>query len=155
LADFHRAYPRFRTMLYIAPTGRIVAAHPLVTPDGNKLVGQDVSDRQYFKQTMATRKPFVSDVFISRQMGTDPIVTLTAPVLNPDGSIHGVAYASLHCSRFRDFQASLASLGKSELVILDKQERLIFASPGAPFTAAQALHESPLVFPSPGKAESL
>ena len=29
---------------------------------------------------MANRQPFISDVILARRMGTDPIVTLTAPV---------------------------------------------------------------------------
>src|SRR5258706_227578 len=86
---------------------------------------------------MATRHPFISDVFVGREM--KPVVTLTAPVKNPDGSVRMVVSGSLWCSRFKEFGASLSSLKQNEMVILDQQSRVIFATPGAPFEVLQPL----------------
>jgi signal transduction histidine kinase len=139
IEHYHEVYPAFRILASINVAGKVTASSPDLTPTGRSLRGTDISDRQYFRETLASLRPYVSDVFISRELGTDPIVSLTAPVLAPDGSLRAILYGSLRCSRFTDLGASLSSLGNSELVILDQQNRVIFASAGAPFKPMQAL----------------
>ncbi len=145
LEKFHTLYPAFRTLAVIEPSGRLALSNPRFTPDGRDVRGTDLSDRLYFRETLATRKPFVSDVFLGREMGADPIVTLTAPILNEDGSVRAVLSGSLRCARFTDFGNSLVSLKQNEMVILDQQRRVIFASNGAPFKDMQPLNGNVLV----------
>ncbi len=130
LESVHRIYPTFRTMAYIGNSGQILAADPPTAPDGRHLIGADLSDRPYFKKTLSMGAPYVSDVFMSRQMGTDPIVTLTAPVWNPDGTIRGIAYGSLRCSLFKELWTSLSSLEQGQMLIVDQNDIVIYASPG-------------------------
>ncbi len=141
IRKIHGVYPMFRTIAYINPRGRIVAGDPSVALDGRSLIGYDISDRDYFKKSVATGRPYISDVFIGRRFGTVPIVAMTAPVKNPDGSLRGLVYGSLGCSRFQDLDAALHFLPQGEIVILDQQNRVISSSHGAPFASSQNLPE--------------
>jgi signal transduction histidine kinase len=145
LEKFHELYPEFRTLAVISPSGLLTAVNPRTTPDGRNVKGTDLSDRIYFKETLASKRPYVSDVFMGREMGIDPILTLTAPILNKDGSVRGVLSGSLPCARFKDFGASLSSFKESEMVILDQQGRVIFASAGAPFRPLERLEGDPIL----------
>ena len=139
IEQYHLVYPAFRTLASMDLTGRVIASSPGKTLSGRSVVGTDVSDRAYFKTTLSSRRPFLSDVFISREVGVEPIVSLTAPVFAADGSLRLILYGSLRCSRFTDLGASLSGVEQSELVILDQQNRVIFASDGAPFQPMQSL----------------
>jgi signal transduction histidine kinase len=145
LEKFHEIYPEFRTLALIDPQGHLAAVNPRTTPDGRNPMGVDLSDRVYFKETLASKGPYISDVFMGRQMGSDPILTLTAPILNDDGSVRAVLSGSLPCVRFKEFGASLSSLKESEMVILDQRSRVIFASPDAPFQPLQQLSGTPIL----------
>jgi signal transduction histidine kinase len=130
LESLHKIYPTFRTMALIGPEGRVLAGNPRTNPDGQPVTGTDISDRPYVRETFRTGRPFISDVFIGRQMGADPIVTLTAPINSPDGSVRAIVSGSLRCSRFDDLWKSLASLPQGQLLIVDQQDLVIYASPG-------------------------
>jgi two-component system, sensor histidine kinase len=146
IKQFHNVYPDFRMMSCINLQGRVVTADPLVIINGRTQIGDDFSDREYVRETLATGKPFVSDVFISRPtLGGEPIIVLTAPILNADGSIRALIHGSLRCARFEDFTESLKSLKQSETVILDRQDRVIFATPGAPFQPLESLKDTPIL----------
>ncbi len=145
LEKFHQLYPEFRALAVIDRNGKLAAVSPRTTPDGRKLIGTDLSDRRYFKETLASKLPYISDVFAGRQMGTDPILTLTAPILNDDGSVRAILSGSLPCSRFKEFGASLSSFKESEMVILDQQSRVIFASNDAPFQPLEKLSGTPIL----------
>jgi len=132
LEEFHKVYPTFRTLALIGTNGIVQTASPLVAPNGTNMVGVSLADRPYFKETMASGHLYVSDVFMSRQMGVDPIIAVAVPVRNADGSMRGIAYASLRCSLFNDLWTSLASLRNGQMLILDQQDRVMYASPGVP-----------------------
>ena len=131
LESFHRVYPDFRTIAYMDPHGRLLAVDGPTAADSERMLHiPSVADRDYLQETLRTGKPFVSDVIIGRQMGPDPIVMLTAPVLNADGSVRAVLTGSLRCSEFTRLAASLKPLPNSEILILDQQDRVVFATPG-------------------------
>ena len=69
-------------------------------------------------------------------MGADPIVMLTVPVHDKQGAMAGMVGGSLRCSGFDKLLESISYMKQRELLILDQQSRVIFASPGAPFEAA-------------------
>lgn len=147
LEEFHKLYPTFRTLACMDSSGLVAAINPRTGKNGRRVLDSKVylSDREYFQQTMATGQPFVSDVVLGREMGADPIMILSAPVKNPDGSVRAVLSGSLRCDRFQAFGASLAALKGNEMLILDRLDRVIFATPGAPFQPLQPLHGTPLL----------
>jgi signal transduction histidine kinase len=137
LDEFHRIYPQFRTVSIISPEGKVTAASPAYSPTGNRAAGVDVTDREYFQAARSTGKVFISEVIPARQMGADAIVVLAVPVKNGDGSLRGVLSGSLRCSLFDRLSASLGSLPSSEMVILDRHQRVVYATAGAPLEPLQ------------------
>lgn len=73
-------------LLLLNHEGRVVAELPL----GLERTGTDLSYREYFKQTVATRKPFVSDPYESPQKHQHPVIMFTAPILDRRGTLLGV-----------------------------------------------------------------
>lgn len=144
---FHTLYPAFRTLALIDTRGRLMAVNPERSPDGHSVLGTGVNlaDREYVKKTIATGRPFVSDVFLGREMGADPIVMLTAPVYDSKGAMVAIVAGSLRCSNFQRMVESLSSLKQRELLILDQQSRVVFASSGAPYEPLQRLGDSSLL----------
>lgn len=69
----------FETVLFIAPDGSAVR--------GDGTTGQ-YGDREYFKKVMNTKKPYVSEMLISKATGKISVV-LAAPVMN-NGQLMGV-----------------------------------------------------------------
>ena len=57
--------------------------------------GRDYSYRPYFKETVATKKPAISDPYISSQAHGHPAIMLTAPIFDRDGSLAGFLAGSM------------------------------------------------------------
>jgi signal transduction histidine kinase/ActR/RegA family two-component response regulator len=145
LQQFHLLYPAFRTMALLSPEGKIRAADPNKSANGRSVLGVNLADRDYYKQTVATRRPFVSDVFLGREMGADPIVMLVVPLFDQQGTLIGIVGGSLRCSGFQQLLESISYMKGRELLILDQQSRVIFASSGAPFGPMETLRDSPML----------
>ncbi len=145
IEKFHTLYPAFRTMAIVDMRGILTAVDPLRGATGRSILGLSLADRDYVRQTIATGRPFVSDVFVGREMGADPMVMLTVPVYNQKDEMVGIAGGSLRCSGFHQLLESISYMKNRELLILDQQSRVVFASPGAPFKPLEKLSESPIV----------
>ena len=72
----------FDDLLVIGANGKVIADLPEVPGRA----GLDVSDRDYFKQVMYTRKPIITEPLIGRQH-KEPIVQMVAPVLDARGEV--------------------------------------------------------------------
>lgn len=57
--------------------------------------GKDFSYRPYFKKTVATQKPVISDPYFSSQAHSHPAIMMTAPVFNSKGSLAGILAGSM------------------------------------------------------------
>ena len=144
LESFHKVYPDFRTLACIDAHGRPIAIDGPTGADSRRMMSTipSLANGEYFQKTMQSGRPFVSDAIVGLQMDPDPIVMVTAPVLNSDGSVRAVITGSLRCSEFTRLAASLAPLHASEMEILDQQDRVIFATTNATFTSLQPLRGS-------------
>ncbi len=147
LAKFHSLYPAFRTLALIDLHGTLTAADPIKGANGRSILRVNLADRDYFKQTLATGRPFVSDVFLGRGMGADPIIMLSVPVRDRNGAMVAMVAGSLRCTRFQELLESIAYMRQTELLILDQKDRVILASSGAPFEPMQSLRDSPVITP--------
>jgi signal transduction histidine kinase/CheY-like chemotaxis protein len=145
IEKFHTLYPAFRTMAIVDMRGILTVADPQRGATGRSIVGVSLADRDYVRQTIATGRPFVSDVFLGREMGADPMVMLTVPVYNQKHEMVGIAGGSLRCSGFHQLLESIFYMKERELLVLDQQSRVVFASPGAPFKPLEKLSESPIL----------
>lgn len=71
--------------------GRMIAE----LPAGVTRSGMDFSYREYLKATFASRRPYVSDPYVSSQSHHHPAIMLTAPVLDARGEVQAVLAGSI------------------------------------------------------------
>jgi PAS domain S-box-containing protein len=107
-------------------SGRIVAESPL----GLMRTGNDFSFRDYFKQTVATRRPFLSDPYQSSQTHHHPVVMFTAPVFGSDGSLVGVLGGSVDLTKSSLLvRLTQIKLGRSGYLFLFNSDRMTVLHP--------------------------
>ncbi len=127
LDELRRHYPGFLTLLRTDEQGLIMAASPAINAEGQPMAGHglSVADREYFRQPMATGRPFVSGVFRGRGFGGDLIVAMSAPVLEGSGRPVGVLEGSLNLSRLIEDLGQLGQLAGRTMVIVDRNQRVV------------------------------
>ena len=148
LLVYHDVYRDFLTMLSADADGRIVTATSnvagLLAPIA-ELRGFNVSDRDYFRSPMAGGGTFVSEVFQGRDLGRDPIVAISAPVLTTGGERVGIVEGSLNLRAFRRIDSSRARMDGSVMILVDQRKRVIYASPDAGLAELEPIASRPLV----------
>lgn len=125
-------------MSVFTPEGRLVAELPL----GLERTGTDYSFREYFRQTVATRKPIVSDPYESSQKHHNPAIMFTAPIFSDSGALIGVlgGSADLNSSAFVG-RLTNVKIGKSGYTFLFNEDRLMVLHPD---TSRIMKHDIPL-----------
>lgn len=113
-------------LLLLNSEGRVVAELPL----GLERTGKDLSYREYFKQTVANRKPFISDPYKSSQKHQHPVIMFTAPILDRRGTLLGVmgGRVSLDDLAFFDKLTNI-KMGKGGYPFLFTSDRLMLLHP--------------------------
>lgn len=117
----------FDNGLFLFDTGgRMVAEFPLEL----QRAGKDFSYRDYFRQTVAGRKPLISDPYISSQAHHHPALMFTVPVFDTDGSLIAVMGGSVDLTK-SSFLGRMANvkIGKSGYLFLFNSERLMVLHP--------------------------
>jgi methyl-accepting chemotaxis protein len=102
--------------------------------------GLDVSDRRYFKETMATRQPVIGDPVISKA-SNEAICVLTAPV-EVDGKMVGFAAVALKIGFLSDAVAT-QKLGQTGYGYMINGDGLVIAHPRADMVMKRNLGEVP------------
>ena len=64
-------------------------------PEAAELIGKDFSYRDYFKKTVTSGKPVVSEPFLSTRKHQHPVIMFTAPILDANRRLLGVLCGSL------------------------------------------------------------
>lgn len=141
-----QVYPGFLTMIATDSAGVVRAAAPVTDALGNPVVDgrRSVADRPYFQATMGSGAPNVSDVFLGRGFGRDPIVALSAPLVSTSGRLLGIVEGSLDLTTLRGLEGPPQFI-PTDVVLLDRNDRVIFASRGTGYQVLESLRESPLV----------
>jgi signal transduction histidine kinase/DNA-binding NarL/FixJ family response regulator/HPt (histidine-containing phosphotransfer) domain-containing protein len=152
LTRYIKIYDGFLTMLAANQTGQLIGTHPVLTAQGEiwREATKTVQDREYFKQPLATGQPYISDVFLGRGFGKDPIVAVSAPIQTANAQILGVVEGSLNLAKLKQFSYEYKTLNAASLMILDRQNRVIYSSDGA-YQFLQDLGSAPLVRGQPGQ----
>ncbi len=117
----------FNNGLFIfSPEGRMVAELPLEL----ERVGTDFSFREYFRQTVGTRKPVISDPYESSQKHHHPAIMFTAPIFSSSGVLTGILGGSVDLSNSA-FIGRLTSvkMGKNGYPFLFNKDRLMVLHP--------------------------
>ena len=114
------------SIFLLSPKGRMLA----ITPLEKGLVGRDYSYRSYYRKTVASRRPVISEPFASTQSNHHPIITFTAPVLDRSGKLIGVLGGS-HDLLKSNYLGNLASarLGTKGYLYLYNNDRTLIVHP--------------------------
>ena len=123
-----RAYPAMLRALATDREGRIVAAR---TANGRPvaIAAEQVADREWFRAARDSRQPHVSDAYRARIYGSEALVAVSAPILC-DGVFDGVLQASIPIERYIRLRSDNLRRRGFELLLLDRQDRVVHASAG-------------------------
>ena len=145
---YHEIYPDFLTMLSANADGQIVAATSnmtgFLTPLA-ELRGHNVSDRSYFRRPLEDGKPFISEVFQGRDLGRDPIVAISAALTDDQGTRLGIVEGSLNLRAFGHIDAERPRLDNSVMVLVDQDDRVIYATDNAEMAELESISGDPLI----------
>ncbi|GHA79267.1 sensor domain-containing diguanylate cyclase [Cognatilysobacter bugurensis] len=138
LARLRARYPAFLTALTADADGMIVELQPPVRGDHR---GQSVADRDYFRVPAVTGQPYVSNAFIGRADDKDPLVGVSAP-MHVDGRFVGIVEGSIRIDRFTTLRSAVLRERGQEMLIVDRDGKVIHASEGLPFRFLQPLADA-------------
>ena len=139
--DFRRMrsrYPGLASLLVTDARGRVLGSDPPVPGKGVF----DVSDRAYFSSARDSGEAFVSGVFRGRVLSADPLVAVSAP-LRMDGRFAGVVGASMNVGDFAHLRGEWLKARGIEALLLDREDRVIYASDGIAHAPLDALAGTP------------
>ena len=113
----------------LTPDGKILAETPFLS--GRR--GFDISYRPYYKNTVATLAPVISDPYISSLAEKHPIIMMTAPVVDKNGVLVGILSGAMDLMGENVLQdISRIAIGRSGYLFLTTQDtRLIIMHPDA------------------------
>ena len=106
--------------------GELIATSPVVS----KLHGSSYAHREYFINTIQNNTPQISLPFVSTVNG-HPVVMMTAPIRNPDGSIKGLLCGAIDIQEKEGVFGSLKNvrLGSNGYLYLVAPDRTIITHP--------------------------
>ncbi|GFD69463.1 hypothetical protein KUL106_27260 [Alteromonas sp. KUL106] len=119
--------PEFLTFLIAEKSGDITHAYPSGMLERARQNGvPNVAYRPYFYEVMQSGKTYLSNVFQGRGFGNDPIVALSAPILDKAGIPIGIVEGSLSLKSFAAIDR--LSLNGFSMLIEDQKGEVIYAS---------------------------
>ena len=127
LKHWNTNYPGFLTMLITDKEGLVIKGVPkerfenlLSLPEKSRMV----SDRDYFNEPKKTLRSYISDVFLGRGFGSDPIIAISAPYLEGE-QFRGVVEGSLNLPNFTEIDATG---GNHSVIVIDNTKNVIYSS---------------------------
>jgi len=138
LTDYLKIYDGFESFRIATRQGDVTASAPRL-PDGVKL---SVADRGFFAG--GARKVTISDVNLGR-LRPVAIVAIAAPLFSAPGVVSGVAFGVLDLSRFRHFIEQYLKSPDVTAIVLDRRNRVVYASARSPYALLQDLSDDELV----------
>jgi two-component system, sensor histidine kinase len=142
LSQHHAQYNSFLTMFATDADGQILGRSPNRRLDGQPILSSNVADRDYFRQAKLTGRSFISNVFLGRGFGTDPIVAISCPVYR-SGQLQGIVEGSLNLQKFREFEPATDAIPDALIVVADQTQRVVYAQ--QQYQALQSLRDSSLM----------
>lgn len=125
--------PEFLTFLVADKDGDITQAYPPSLLQKAIMDGfPNVAYRPYFYEVMQSGQPYLSNVFQGSGFGNDPIIAISAPILNKDGIPKGIVEGSLSLKSFQSIDA--LNIPGFLMLIEDAKGEVIYASSGLDIT---------------------
>ena len=124
LASLTQQRPEFISALITDARGNVQAFYKADLPD-NARPGNNVADRAYFSEPMRTGQSYVSDTFIGRNLGSDPLFAVSTPLLGE--RFRGILEVSVNLVELTSaIQPKVTDV--SHRVLLDQQRNKIWAT---------------------------
>jgi hypothetical protein len=118
----------FETITVLDKTGKIVTLSN-ISESARAIVGNDVSTQKYYQETIASKKPYISNSFLSSGLDQHQLIAITSPIfINDELQYILIGYMKvgdltkqIHLSsNFVDFQATLTD-GAGNVIIKNGQ----------------------------------
>jgi signal transduction histidine kinase/CheY-like chemotaxis protein len=139
LAHVAAVYPDFKDLIVASPAGSVLGrAEPAPTGLGGRL-----RDREYFRRTVSSGKPVISNIMWDR-VSSEPLIYLGAPVLAKDGSVAAVVSGALRISAFQ-FRGLAERVRRFSVIIVDPDGQVIDAAGEQTPKPLESLEDSPLL----------
>ena len=121
LRDLMALGERFSSFLILSPNGDLYLVHPFKTQ--LKVKRHNLADRTYFKEVVRTKRPFISDSFVSA--AGNPLVVIVVPVLDKSGDVSAIIGGTFYLANFPRLVDKKA-IGDFDFgFIVDRKGRLI------------------------------
>jgi PAS domain S-box-containing protein len=113
-------------IILFSADGALIAETPFIA--GRR--GKNYSFRDYFKKTIASSSPKISDPFFFSKQNRNPVINLTVPLFNAAGETVGVLAGSIDLTK-HNFLGSLSqiSIGRSGYLYLFTSDRTMIMHP--------------------------
>jgi PAS domain S-box-containing protein len=113
-------------LFLFTPAGKIFVESPYVP--GRR--GFDLSFREYIINTLKTRKPYISDPFVSSLPNKHPVIAFTAPLFDGKGKITGILAGSFDLLKDNFLgRLSTVKIGKAGYLYLTATDRTLIMHP--------------------------
>jgi signal transduction histidine kinase/ActR/RegA family two-component response regulator len=104
-----------------------------------------VESRQFFTDTIRTRRTAISEVLTALIGPRAPLVIIASPLFDATGRLQGTVYVRLNLSAFQTLVESYSAMPDASAAILDQSDRVIYASKSSGFSVQQDLSSTPMV----------
>jgi diguanylate cyclase (GGDEF)-like protein/PAS domain S-box-containing protein len=110
----------------ISKEGKLISESPFVT---NRR-GLDLAFRDYYQQTVATKKPYISQPYLATHHAGEPAIAMTVPILDSRGDLVAILQGSFLLLG-KNFIADLLKVknGKTGYLYLSDKNRMIILGP--------------------------
>lgn len=133
LGRVRQQYPEFAGMYLADARAKTIAFDPPAGDSSQSLVGLDYSDRQYYRDLLATKSTVYSGVYQARGGMTGPAVAIGEPLLDETGNFIAFVLGWFDLRSFQTIVSRYRREGQT-MIITDSEGRLVADSslePGA------------------------
>jgi methyl-accepting chemotaxis protein len=102
LREFIAERPMIDRISLADMNGIIYASQPVASTDGSSSIGNDISDRDYFREVMTTRRAYASRDVLLGKSSKQLIVVIAGPAFNASGDLVGVVIATMQLDDLND-----------------------------------------------------
>jgi signal transduction histidine kinase/DNA-binding response OmpR family regulator len=129
------------------------AAGPPITQRAS-LKTHGIADRLYFRETMRTGRPTISDVMVTPSPPHNTLVMVSAPYFDHDGTIAGIVVGAINLNRLRHFVEPDRVTPGSTITILDRRGHVVSATAASGRTPMQDFSNHAMIRASAGAKEA-